>query len=173
MPPEEDPRDEFHNAMAWLRVKPMNSTSPLPDSGTDDETLFQAMLDQMSPASGMKPDEPDTDSDRERARTAPRRMKPGRIHIPDSVDACLDLHGKTVAPALEELRRFLFASAAQEDRWVLVITGKGHHSPTGTGVLRSAVESWIREHGHSVVKTYSQAPRHMGGGGAWILRLWP
>ncbi len=88
-----------------------------------------------------------------------------------SIDEEIDLHGQTVEEALSHLRRFIASATIAHSRTVLVVTGKGHHSEAGRSVLRQAVEGWLRRDGASWVREYSAAPRALGGGGAFVVRL--
>jgi len=88
-----------------------------------------------------------------------------------SIDEEVDLHGQTVEEALVNLRRFMGSAILGRSRTVLVVTGKGHHSESGKSVLRQAVERWLRRDGAAWVREYSDAPRALGGGGAFVVRL--
>ncbi len=83
----------------------------------------------------------------------------------------LDLHGMRLLPALERLQRFIIKAFTHGDQVVMVITGKGHHSKDGVGVLRREVEQWILQHGRRFVRAYSEAPRAYGGRGAYLIYL--
>ncbi len=72
--------------------------------------------------------------------------------------------GKITNPALPQ-PHFVAQAAASGLRTVLVITGKGHHSPGGRGILRQKVEEWIRERGWRRIRTWSEAPARLGGAG--------
>lgn len=87
------------------------------------------------------------------------------------IDDSLDLHRQRTEIALRQLQRFLARAAAQHHKTVLVITGKGHHSPRGVSVLRREVERWLVRHGRPPVTSYVEAPRSLGGTGAFVLFL--
>jgi len=106
----------------------------------------------------------------------PRKVQPPRLPRLSkqhslSIDEQVDLHGQTVEEALANLRSFLGSAVSGRSRTVLVVTGKGHHSEAGRSVLRQAVERWIRRDGASWVREYSDAPRALGGGGAFVVWL--
>ena len=61
-------------------------------------------------------------------------LRAGRVHA----GATLDLHGSTIAPALQQLRQFLLEARRIGHRCVLVIHGRGVHSEHGAP-LREAV----------------------------------
>lgn len=104
-----------------------------------------------------------------------RAVKPRRVRRPKArrleVDATLDLHRERQARAIERLRDFLVGAASNGSKTVLVITGKGNHSEDGQGILRRAVEAWLIRYGTPWVARFSEAPRALGGRGAWLLDL--
>lgn len=87
-----------------------------------------------------------------------------------SVSHQLDLHGLTREEALEALPRFLHSAQQKGQKAVLVITGKGNHSPEEP-VLHHAVASWLRDAGRKIVLEFAPAPREMGGSGAYVVFL--
>ncbi len=99
----------------------------------------------------------------------PRRLKTRPKHL--RIDEQLDLHGLKGDEAEKRLGHFVARAAASGVRTVLVITGKGHHSPGGRGVLRQRVEAWIGGRGRSRIRAWSQAPARLGGRGAFVLYL--
>jgi DNA-nicking Smr family endonuclease len=97
-----------------------------------------------------------------------RQVKRGIV----SVSHQLDLHGLTREEALDALPRFLRSAQKNGQKAVLVITGKGNHSPVEP-VLHQAVASWLREAGKATVLEFAPAPREMGGSGAYVVFLRP
>ncbi len=95
-----------------------------------------------------------------------RQVKRGIV----SVSHQLDLHGLTRDEALEALPRFLQSAQKKGQKAVLVITGKGNHSPEEP-VLHQAVASWLRDAGRASVLEFAPAPRDMGGSGAYVVFL--
>lgn len=95
-----------------------------------------------------------------------RQVKRGVV----SVNHQLDLHGLTRDEALEALPRFLQSAQKKGQKAVLVITGKGNHSPEEP-VLHQAVASWLRDAGRGTVLEFAPAPREMGGSGAYVIFL--
>lgn len=86
-------------------------------------------------------------------------------------DAC-DLHGRTSSEATREVSRFLKESHRNGERWLLVIVGKGRHSPGGQGTLRDHVVSLLSSGPPArYVLAFGTAPRRLGGAGALVLRL--
>ncbi|HMB16946.1 MAG TPA: Smr/MutS family protein [Pelovirga sp.] len=102
--------------------------------------------------------------------SAPRRMKQLRrgTLVPE---ATLDLHGATRQDV--EAKMISFITNARYHGWqvLLVVTGKGLHSPEGEGVLRSAVEEFLQRGKSDQVAEWARAPRQYGGDGAVILFL--
>jgi len=101
-----------------------------------------------------------------------RRMRRGDV----AIDARLDLHGLTQAEAHSRLLRFVSMAVAQQLRVLLVITGKGSRSGSGsreeTGVLRRNLPHWLKQSGISanILAITPAHPRH-GGSGAYYVAL--
>lgn len=88
------------------------------------------------------------------------------------VDATRDLHGLTAREAEREVLRFIRESHRDGDRWLLIIVGKGIHSPLGLDVLKDrVVEALSRREAARYVLAFRTAPRRLGGAGALALRL--
>jgi len=87
-----------------------------------------------------------------------------------SLDYELDLHGLTKDEALDALGSFVKGAYRRGQKAVLVITGRGNHSPEEP-VLKSAVDKWLREAGKEMVVEFFSAPRQMGGDGAVVVFL--
>ncbi len=88
------------------------------------------------------------------------------------VEAECDLHGHTAREAEREVHRFVRESQQNGKRWVLVIVGKGLHSPTGKGTLKDhVIEALSKRAAARFVLAFRTAPRHLGGTGALALRL--
>lgn len=95
-----------------------------------------------------------------------RQLQKGAIRI----DYQLDLHGLSREEALDSLARFVAGAYNRGQKAVLIISGKGNHSP-GEPVLQAAVSGWLREKGREMVAEFAPAPRQMGGGGAFVVFL--
>jgi DNA-nicking Smr family endonuclease len=109
-------------------------------------------------------------------RRAARALEKGRL----AVEARIDLHGMRQREAHTALKRFLVQAQASGFRHVLVITGKGterseprsYYDEEPRGVLRQSVPGWLAQPDlASVVVSFSEAPRRLGGGGALYVRL--
>jgi DNA-nicking Smr family endonuclease len=109
-------------------------------------------------------------------RQTSRQLDKGRLEV----EARLDLHGMRQRDAHAQLRRFLKTAQARGLKHVLVITGKGAEQSASRsfyeederGVLRNAVPHWLSGPDFStLVVSYSQAPRRLGGEGALYVRI--
>jgi len=90
--------------------------------------------------------------------------EPGELsyEIP-SADVRLDLRGRTVEEALEELDRHLDAASLAGLPWVQIVHGKG------TGALRQAVREFLR--GHALVDSFRPGELGEGGEGVTVAEL--
>ncbi len=76
------------------------------------------------------------------------------------VEAECDLHGHTVREAEREMRRFVRDCQQKGKRWVLIIVGKGLHSPGKKGTLKSQmVEALSQRASSRFVLAFRTAPR--------------
>jgi DNA-nicking Smr family endonuclease len=86
--------------------------------------------------------------------------------------ATLDLHGLRVAVAERRLSAFLAEESAAGTKLVLVIVGKGRHSPGGAGVLRGAIAEWLSAGAAAPhVLAFRTAPPALGGNGGVLVLL--
>ena len=80
----------------------------------------------------------------------------------------LDLHGWSGSEALKELDLFLKKSKRRGLKKVLIVHGKGIHSPGGESVLRPLVKDYLEK--SSLVRAFGRASGQSGGSGAtWIV----
>jgi DNA-nicking Smr family endonuclease len=99
---------------------------------------------------------------------AMRRLRRGLLPI----DARIDLHGSRAREARVELEVFLRTMRARGERCVLVIHGKGEHSPDGAGVLRGEIAAWLSQSAASEhVAAFATAAGGDGGEGAVYVLL--
>ena len=86
------------------------------------------------------------------------------------IDARIDLHGLRITEARDALERFILSCAASKRRCVLVITGKGTSS--GSGSIRREFKLWMdADNIRPYILSVSAAhPKH-GGDGAWYVYL--
>jgi DNA-nicking Smr family endonuclease len=96
-------------------------------------------------------------------------LRAGKIHV----EQTLDLHGQTVAAAIQQLREFLIAAQRTGHRCVLVIHGKGTHSELGAlgAPLREAVLGELLGELSGFVHALSTAAPECGGEGATCVML--
>jgi DNA-nicking Smr family endonuclease len=88
------------------------------------------------------------------------------------LDARLDLHGMNVAEARVQLALFLRTMRARGERCVLLIHGKGEHSPQGLAVLRGEIAAWLSQGASSEhVSAFATAREVDGGEGAVYVLL--
>ncbi|HTQ08029.1 MAG TPA: Smr/MutS family protein [Polyangiaceae bacterium] len=86
--------------------------------------------------------------------------------------ATLDLHGLRVAVAERRLLAFIAMQRAAGAELVLVIVGKGRHSPGGAGVLRGAITEWLTTGPAAAhVLAFRTAPPALGGNGGVLVLL--
>jgi DNA-nicking Smr family endonuclease len=99
---------------------------------------------------------------------AVRRLRRGSLPI----DGRLDLHGMGVREARGQLELFLRTMRSRGERCVLVIHGKGEHSPDGRGILRGEIAAWLSQGASSDhVAAFATASEHDGGEGAVYVLL--
>ncbi|MCK4608169.1 MAG: Smr/MutS family protein [Gammaproteobacteria bacterium] len=87
-----------------------------------------------------------------------KQLRQGKMNL----EACLDLHGMTVAVAREELQRFLAGCEQERYRCVLIIHGKG------SATIKSAVNGWLREYKNTLCFC-SAKPKDGGLGAVYLL----
>lgn len=95
-----------------------------------------------------------------------RQLRRGTIII----DYELDLHGLSKEEALDALALFIGGAYRRRQQAVLVITGRGNHSPHEP-VLKKAVSEWLATKGKLMVVETLAAPRQLGGDGAVVVFL--
>lgn len=97
-----------------------------------------------------------------------RRLRRGQY----AIDGKLDLHGLGAHEARQAVEAFVKKRATDGDRVVLVVHGKGSHSPRGHAVLRGEIAAWLSQ-GRVArhVAAFATAPDHDGGTGAVLVLL--
>ena len=97
-----------------------------------------------------------------------RKLRRGNFPI----DGRIDLHGETAATAPKTLEQFLRKQKARGERCVLVVHGKGEHSPGQVGILRGEMAAWLSQGPASVhVAAFATAVDDDGGEGAVYVLL--
>jgi DNA-nicking Smr family endonuclease len=99
---------------------------------------------------------------------AVRKLRRGLFPI----DARIDLHGMRTDEARGALEAFLTEKRARGERCVLVVHGKGEHSPGGVGILRGELGAWLSQGRASEhVAAFATATGEDGGEGATYVLL--
>ncbi len=97
-----------------------------------------------------------------------RKLRRGLLPI----DARVDLHGLGAAEARAQVESFLREKRALGERCVLVIHGKGEHSPRAQAVLRGEIGAWLSQGAASEhVAGFATAVSDDGGEGAVYVLL--
>lgn len=147
------------------RLPPAVDRLPGENSAEEEARLFAEEMRRL----GSVPDKDQGPAAADGGRTPQRLKIPRRRQIVP--DDRLDLHGKTVEEARLALDRFVAVARGERLRVVLVVTGKGLRSAGGTPVLKRELERWVRAEGAAHVRAYGEAPRALGGAGAYLLYL--
>lgn len=81
----------------------------------------------------------------------------------------LDLHNCTLEQAFQKLSTFLRLQYMQQNRYLLVITGRGFRE--GTGVIRQNLVKWLNapDHVGMIVSVHEAKPEHGGAGAFYII----
>jgi len=100
-----------------------------------------------------------------RVRSAPAPRQATWVTVPaaPSVDQEINLLGRRVAEAQEELETYLDAAARASLPWVRIVHGKG------TGALRAAVHEMLQR--HPLVERFETAEPNAGGDGVTVAFL--
>ncbi len=92
-----------------------------------------------------------------------RHFKRGRYNI----DASIDLHGRTVTQARQEVFEFIQSCTEQNIRCAVITHGKGlHRDPPA--LLKSCVNHWLQQM-HEVLAFHSSIVQHGGSGSSYVL----
>ena len=96
-----------------------------------------------------------------------RKLRRGEF----SVQAHLDLHGKSRGEAKGEVDAFLRRSREQGKRCVLLVHGRGLHSKDQVPVLKDALRSWLAtaRFGRHVLAFATARPQDGGAGAVYVL----
>lgn len=62
-----------------------------------------------------------------------------------AIDGKLDLHGHDIAGAKAAVERFVERRRSQGDRAIMIVHGRGTHSPRGVPVLRGELGAWLSQ----------------------------
>jgi DNA-nicking Smr family endonuclease len=84
------------------------------------------------------------------------------------VEAELDLHGRTVPEAADALTHFVRQSQRAGKRCVRIIHGKGQGSPDKLPVLKTKINTWLRQK-NEILAFCSALPVDGGTGAVYVL----
>ena len=86
-----------------------------------------------------------------------------------TIDAVVDLHGKTEIQAYEMIKYFIKNSYLNELKSIIIITGKG---PNSQGKLKLKTPLWLKsEELSKFVVGFETMPNNQGGDGALFVKL--
>jgi DNA-nicking Smr family endonuclease len=89
-----------------------------------------------------------------------------------AIDGKLDLHGMAVEPARRAVEAFVKKRAVDGDKVVVIVHGKGSHSPRQNAVLRGEIGAWLSQGRSSrYIRAFATAPEDEGGAGAVLVLL--
>lgn len=168
----------------------MSGVTPLDDR---DRGRRVPKVDAPKPARTARANEPDTTMEHLRVLIDEgskfevlddgRRVEGHRVDVPPElvrrlrrggfpVDGMLDLHGRSASESREALETFLREKRQRGERCVLVVHGKGAHSPGGISILRGEMSAWLSQGPASVhVGAFATALDNDGGEGAVYVLL--
>lgn len=89
-----------------------------------------------------------------------------RGHYP--IQATLDLHGMTISQSEGLYINFMQTCAQHNYRHILLIHGKGSHTPDTNPVIKNKVNQWLRIN-TNVLAFCSAQPKHGGSGAVYVL----
>lgn len=130
----------------------IHTTPPLPivdtlsDHGAGDEPLAEFLRNGVS-------------------RMSLRKLRRGQFPVQDS----LDLHGFNSDTARKLLLEFLRGAVQHGLRCVCVVHGKGWHTQSGEGILKTRARHWLTQ--CAEVLAFCEAPPNAGGSGAVLVLL--
>lgn len=89
-----------------------------------------------------------------------------------AIDGTLDLHGLGSAEARQKLESFLRRRRLSGDRAVVIVHGKGLHSPRGVAVLRGEIAAWLSQgKAQRDVAAFASVTDRLGGAGSVCVLL--
>ena len=95
---------------------------------------------------------------------AQKRLRQGKVIIDDH----LDLHGLTSDEARDILLDFISYAQKRQIHCIRLVHGKGYRAKTSKPVLKTKINSWLRQH-PDVLAFSSAQPRDGGTGAVYIL----
>lgn len=89
-----------------------------------------------------------------------------------AIDGTLDLHGMGSAEARQKVESFLRRRRLSGDRAVVIVHGKGLHSPRGVAVLRGEIAAWLSQgKAQRDVAAFASVTDRLGGAGSVCVLL--
>jgi DNA-nicking Smr family endonuclease len=174
---DEQSRSLFHQAVSGsrrlhdkrvkpyrTRVKPVPRQRLIDEQAVLDESLQPLSLDVVIDSSVDSEDEVSFASSGVQQNVM-RKLRRGQYRI----EAELDLHRMTSEQAHNELRDFIVQCQKQHVRCVRIIHGKGLGSQNKVPVLKSRVNSWLRQWDN--ILAFCSARKYDGGTGALYVLL--
>ncbi|MGL1892342.1 MAG: Smr/MutS family protein [Spirochaetaceae bacterium] len=141
-----------------LKSNPKKKKVSIKKENKVEKPQMSSFLDMYPPDENLAEGEPYKPTQRQKRRNY-RRMKPQEV---------LDLHGFRLVSAIVELEDFLSRCRKRKLEKVLIIHGKGLHSPEGEAVLRNGIRgelkslNYIGEIGHP-------SEKEGGAGATWAI----
>ena len=150
--------------MSGKKPSPPPSGIDFLETGHDDRYMKQ-IFEQIDKV----PDEEPAEELPTRGKIKSQQQRDSPFAALSGPDDQIDLHGKTREEAIMIVQNFVKTCHAQRLRHILVITGKGQHSPYQGPVLKTTVALWLKKNGHAYLREFHDAPPRFGGSGAiWI-----
>jgi DNA-nicking Smr family endonuclease len=180
--PDSAPPDErtFRELMHQAGVKPLDPTDtghPAGTSGMSTVLISENRPVRFEPVSTFEPIvEPVLPAAKYQGAPKPsplpstRRIRVNRRFEPEMM---LDLHGETRDSALRKTAQALNGARRNNQRSILIITGKGIHSGRQGAILNRAVRQWLENRTNACPMRLQEAPPHLGGSGAILVLLYP
>jgi DNA-nicking Smr family endonuclease len=89
-----------------------------------------------------------------------------------AIDGKLDLHGMGVEEGRRAVEAFVKKRALDGDKVVVIVHGKGSHSPRQNAVLRGEIGAWLSQGRSSrYIRAFATTPEDEGGAGAVLVML--
>ncbi len=194
--PTADDALSFHRLMSGVTpLDPAKSPARVPKSQAAVGTSAAADEARRRRAEGLSAEEREAEAVRDHLRQLVegnarfevsddgRRVEGRRVDLPPDalrrlrrgvmpIDGQLDLHGSPADEARSRLETFLREKRVRGEKCVLVVHGKGEHSPGGQGVLRGEMAAWLSQGRASEhVAAFASAANDDGGSGAVYVLL--
>lgn len=141
-----------------LKKQPQANFSPTPTTAPREVILGLRDYPQLDPDSVLSYKNPSV------SETIWKRLKQGKIEIGQR----LDLHGLSIAEAVERLQIALHHSTIRQHKCVLIIHGKGKQQTPERITLKRFLNVWLRDK-KEVLGFISAQSKHGGTGAIYVL----